>query len=155
MGVGIGRAGRTEEPMGARGMGYTGCRPMGWQPGALPLSCGRQVAASRGAGKEPVRVRTPEAGGRPGEPRRHREPPECEVGPGSNSDGRARTGPPVGAAPHLHPPHGMVGGLRGERGEQRDWEWAARLGGSGRWMSQSRGGGVPMAAGCRVCVWAP
>lgn len=119
MGVGTGRAGRTEEPMGARGMGHTGCRPMGWQPGALPLRCGRQVAAARGSGKEPVRVRTLEAGGRPGEPCRHWEPPECEVGPGSDSDGGARTGPPVVAAPHLHPPHGGVGGLRGERGKRR------------------------------------
>lgn len=48
---------------------------------------------------------------------------------------------PVGIAPHLHPPRGGVGRLRGERSDRREWERAAcaRLRGSGPLRSESRG----------------
>lgn len=161
MGVGAGRAGRTEEPMEARGAGRSGCGPMGWRAGTLPLRCWRQVAAALGSVQEPVRVQIPEARGRPGERRRDPEPAECGAGLGGNSDERVRARPPMGAASHLHPPRGRVGGFRGERRDRREWEGAAcaRLGGSGPPRSESQGrvrsygSGVPsLSVGALGCL---
>jgi len=70
MGVGAEWAGRAVQPMGARGAGRAGSEPMGRRAGALPRRWRRQVAAAPGAWQQPVRVRIPEAGQRPGEPRR-------------------------------------------------------------------------------------
>lgn len=76
MGVGMGRAVRAAEPMEVCGAGLSGRGPMGWRAGALPRRCRRQVAAAPGAWQQPVRVRIPEAGERPGELRRVPELPE-------------------------------------------------------------------------------
>lgn len=128
-----------------------GRRANGWRTGTLPRRRRRQVAAAPGAGQESVGVRVPEAGGRPGEPRGTREPPEA----GGRSERGSGAGPLVGATPAPAP-------RQGRRPPQRALRSAGVGGGCllpARWVRTAevrpRAGCVPMAAGCRVGGRAP
>lgn len=105
---------------GGWGAGRAGSGPMGWRAGALPRRWRRQVAAALRARRQPVRVRLPEPGGRPGEPRWVLGPPEhqAQLGKATPTEGRKPGWRGGRAAPARAP--GKDGGLAGERREGRE-----------------------------------
>lgn len=145
MGVCEGWAGAPRSQCERAGRGWAnGLRANGWRTGTLPRRRRRQVAAAPGAGQESVRVRVPEAGGRPGEPRGVREPPE----PGGNSERGSGAGPRVGATPAPAPRPGRRPLQRALRsagvggGCLLPAPWVRRAGVSPRGRVRSHGSGV-------------